>query len=314
MCLYFVVTKQTHKEHVGNVAGRQAGRIAARQLAWLGVAPSTVHVWERDGYLKRTLPGVFAVGHTAPSREGELWAAVLYAGPGAMLSHATAARWLGLIDYAPRMIEVSTPRQKGAPQGIRVFGRRRDLAREFHKGIPVTPISTTMIDLAATSSDRALHRALGQLDFQKRLDVDSLLAACGSGRKGAVALRHAIDAYDPRRKYANGRLERDFYELCGRRGLPLPLLNAYVHDIKVDAYWPQQGLVVELDSELDHSSPGQRRRDRRNDLILRSHGLTVLRYDWDLVHKQSDEVCLDVLSMLGRLVAEQPGVAPRSTS
>jgi len=62
---------------------------------------------------------------------------------------------------------------------------------------------------------------------------NSLLQACGSGQRGSTRLREAIDAYEPRRKYANGHLEEDFLDLCERRGLPLPLLNPYVHDIKV---------------------------------------------------------------------------------
>ena len=107
----------------------------------------------------------------------------------------------------------------------------------------------------------------------------------------------------PRRKYANGPLEDAFYELCVRRNLPLPLLNTHVHEIKVDAYWPQQRLVVELDSELGHSTPAQRRRDRRNDLTLRGHGLTVHRYDWNLVRDRPTEVCQDVLNALSRLMA-----------
>jgi very-short-patch-repair endonuclease len=159
-----------------------------------------------------------------------------------------------------------------------------------------------------------VNRALGQLDFQRLLDVEALLAACGNGRKGATALRAAIEDYDPRRKYANGPLEEDFLdllqeqgflELCRQRGLPLPVLNTYVHDVKCDAYWPAQGLVVELDSELAHFSPAQRRRDRRNDLRLRGHGLAVLRYDWDLVHANPEEVCADMLRMLERLLDER---------
>jgi hypothetical protein len=303
------MTYQRDKERVGALAARQQGRVTLDQLRCLGVSTSTAQGWEAQGYLERTLPGVYAVGHTAPGRQADLWAAVLYAGPGAMLSHRTAARWRGLIDYAPQLIEVSTPRKLRSLQCIKVFGRRRDLLRDFHKGIPVTSIPVTMLDLAATSGPRVVQRALGQLDFQKLLDVDALLGACGHGRVGAAALRVAIDAYDPRRKYANGRLEEDFLDLCKLRGLPLPVLNTYVHDIKVDAYWPQQGLVVELDSELSHSSPGQRRRDRRNDLTLRSDGLAVLRYDWDLVHEQPSDVCRDVLRMLERLVAERRGSA-----
>lgn len=283
------------------VAGRQHGRISSGQLRRLDVAPSTVHSWEADGYLIRVLPKVYAVGHAAPSREASLWAAVLYAGPGAMLGHGTQAHWRGLIDYAPRVIQVSTPRFVRSLPGIRVHARRAGLVRQFHGGIPVTSIPLMMVDLAASSRPRVVRRALEQLDFQKLLDVTALLAECRSGRAGASALRAAIDGYDPRLKYANGPLEIDFYELCKRRGLPLPLLNTYVHNIKRDAHWPQQGLVVELDSELSHSSPAQRRRDRRNDLELRAHGLTVLRYDSELVHEHPADVCRDVLDALERL-------------
>lgn len=283
------------------IAGRQHGRIAAGQLRRLEVAPSTVQSWAADGYLTRVLPKVYAVGHTAPSREASLWAAVLYAGPGAMLGHGTQAHWRGLIDYAPRIIHVSTPRYVRSLAGIRVHARRAGLVRELHRGIPVTTIPLMMVDLAATTGPRVVHRALEQLDFQGLLDAESLLTECRSGRRGAIALREAIRSYDPRLKYANGLLEIDFYELCRRRRLPRPLLNAYVHEIKSDAYWPRQGLVVELDSELNHSSPGQRRRDRRNDLKLRAHGLTVLRYDWELVHEHPTEVCNDVLDALARL-------------
>jgi very-short-patch-repair endonuclease len=285
-------------ELVAGLAARQCGRVAAAQLVALAVHPSRVGRWVRGGYLRRVLPRVYAVGHAARSRDADLWAAVLYAGPGAALSHATAAHWMGLVDYGPAEIHVSTPRKVTSLPGIRVHGRRAGLTRTIHNGIPVTTIPVVMVDLAAASGPRALNRALGQLDFQRLLDVDALAAACGSGQPGSKLLREAIDAYEPRRKYANGRLEEEFLELCRRRQLPLPALNARVHEIKVDAYWQRAGLVVELDSELAHSSAAQRRRDRRNDLTLRSHGLIVARYDWELVRGSPGEVCADVLRML----------------
>jgi predicted transcriptional regulator of viral defense system len=132
------MTTRTHKERIAEVAGKQAGQIAYSQLKWLGIPPSTIAVWKRDGYLVASLPCVLSVGHRAPSWEGDLWAAVLYAGPGAMLSHGTAARWLGLIDFAPSKIHVTTPRQKDSHKGVKVHGRRTDLERHFHKGIPTT--------------------------------------------------------------------------------------------------------------------------------------------------------------------------------
>ena len=298
------MTYSRRKERVGAIANTQQGRLAFGQLKWLGISTSTVQGWEAQGYLERVLPRVYAVGHTAPSREADLWAAVLYAGPGAALSHGTAAHWRGLIDYAPRTIEVSTPRSvRSIPGKIKVYGRR-DVTRATSKhGLPTTLVAQIVLDVAATQSTRALNRALGQLDFAQTLDVRALEAACGHGKPGSQALRAALTAYQPRRKYANGPLEDAFLELCERRGLPLPVLNMYVHDIKADAYWPDEGLVVELDGEDNHSSPAQRRRDRRNDMTLRSHGLTVIRYDWDLVHEHPTEVCDDVITALERLVA-----------
>lgn len=303
LALYYVMTYQRDKERVARTAARQQGRITLKQLRRLAVSPSTAQGWEAQGYLARLLPGVYAVGHTAPSRAADLWAAVLYAGPGAMLGHGTSAHWRGVIDFAPRLIEVSAPRRARSLPGIRVYGRRAGLVRELHKGIPVTTIPVMMVDLAATCGPRVVQRALGQLDFQKLLDIDALLGECRNGRRGATALREQIASYDPRYKYANGRLEEDFYDMCRRRRLPLPLLNTYVHNIKCDAYWSEQRLVVELDSELAHGSPARRRRDRANDLTLRGHGLTVLRYDWDLVHERPTEVCADVLRELARLAA-----------
>jgi predicted transcriptional regulator of viral defense system len=74
--------------------------------------------WVSEGYPDPVLPDVFAVGHRAPSVEADLMAALLYAGPGAMLSHATAAWWLGLIEHRPTVIKVSTPRRCKSVPGI----------------------------------------------------------------------------------------------------------------------------------------------------------------------------------------------------
>lgn len=88
--------------------------------------------------------GVYAVGHTALSTEGLLSAALLYAGPGAMLSHGTAAWWLGLTGRRPPLIHVSTPRQVLSMPGVLVHGRR-SLERVWHRQLPVAccPMSSS---------------------------------------------------------------------------------------------------------------------------------------------------------------------------
>lgn len=289
---------QSAKERVRNRAECQAGRVSYAQLCALGVGRGAIEASIERGHLVWVLPKVYALGHLAPSREGDLWAAVLYAGPGAALSHATAAHWLGLIDYPPSVIEVSSPRRIKSLPGIRVYGRR-PVERWLHNGIPVTSIAQTAVDLAAAAEFRLVRKALARLDFRHELDAAALDAACGSGKPGSGALRRALAVHQPRLARTNGRLEYDFFEWCETWEVPVPLVNERVHGVLADAYWPAHGVVVELDGGDNHSSPAQRRRDKANDLLLRGHGLVVLRYDWDLVHARPRAVYDDLMRTLG---------------
>src|SRR5947209_20203850 len=133
------MAKRSAKDRVSRLAGGQFGRIARWQLRSLGVADSTISRWVAQGYLHRVLPTVYAVGHAAPSTEADLAAALLYAGPGAMPSHATALWWWGLIEHQPHTIGVSTPRRCRPRPGIEVH-QRRPLERTWHERLPVTTV------------------------------------------------------------------------------------------------------------------------------------------------------------------------------
>jgi hypothetical protein len=96
---------------VARLASRQWGRVSTGQLQALGVARAGIARWVQAGYLHCVVPRVYPVGHWARSPEADLASALLYAGPGAMLSHTTAAWWWGLIDQPPNATAVSTPRR-----------------------------------------------------------------------------------------------------------------------------------------------------------------------------------------------------------
>jgi very-short-patch-repair endonuclease len=297
------------------LAARQHGVISWAQLAAAGVAASTSKDWIKRGTLVRLVPRVYALGDHVLTVERELFKAVLFAGPGAMLSHTTAAWRYGLLDHRPRnLVQVSTPRHIASVRGIRVFGRR-DLTRELHLGLPVTTIPQTLLDLAASSNERVVRRALAQLDYRHRLDVATLEAVCGRRRPGSAALRRALREHQPRLAYANEGLEEDFLVWCERFHVPLPRVNVRVHGVLVDAYWPAHRFVVELDGLDNHSSPAQLRRDKRNELTLREHGLTVVRYDWELLHREPKRVHADLTAHLDRLLsAKVQGAAPLLTT
>jgi hypothetical protein len=245
--LYFYMQKWSAKERTSSLASRQGGRLSWAQLRHLGIADATIHYWVDGGYLTRVLPKVYAVGHVAASYTADLWAAILYAGPGAMLSHTTGTAWRGLIDDTPRIIEVSTPRGIDSLPGIKVYARRRGLQRQVYKGLPVTSIPQGMLDLAATAEFRLVRNALARLDFLHILDVEALNAVCGSGKLGSKALQEALRTHQPRLAYVNGRFEENFLTWCERQHLPLPRVNVWVHGVLVDSYWAESNLVVELD-------------------------------------------------------------------
>jgi hypothetical protein len=285
-------------ERFAALVRRQHGRITWAQLKALGAADATISQWRTQGRLIRVLPRVYAVGPDVATFEARLWGAVLYAGPDAALSHRSAAHWRELIKHRPDVIEISTPRLKvhSIPGAVRVYSGR-EVVRASYKGIPVTTVPQSLVDLGRVEPE-LVPRALSTLDFRRQLDVRELLAACGSGRLGSAALQAALKTHQPALAYTNGELEERFLGWCEQWEVPLPRFNARLHGLVVDAYWPARALVVELDGYANHSSPAQLRRDRERELTLRGHGLRVVRYDWELLHREPAMVHADLMSQL----------------
>jgi hypothetical protein len=288
------------KVRVAGLAERQSGRVSAAQLVALGVDKQAVSRWAAAGYLHVVLPRVYAVGHRAPSLEADLTAAVLYAGPGAMLSHATALWWRGLLDRRPWPIEVSTPRRCRSLSGVDVHGRR-DCRREWHKRLPMTTIEQALLDFAARASLERVRYVLANADYAKLLDIPALQVIAGSGRAGSTKLRDAMKRHEPRLARTRSPLERLFLPLCEKYGVPLPDdVNVPVAGVLVDAVWWQPRLVVELDGRDNHSSWAQIQRDRSNELCLRGAGFDVLRYGTVQLEDEAELVARDVLAGLSR--------------
>jgi hypothetical protein len=267
--------------------------VSTWQLREIGVGKATIARWTDAAHLKRVLPGVYAVGHGAPSVEGDLAAAVLYAGPGAMLTHGTATWWYGLLENRPSVIHISTPHRRRSLPGIKVHGRR-ELIRVEHEGLPVTTVPQTLLDFASMASLNSTRHVLANADYHKLLDLETIAATTRQGRKGGARLAQALKIHEPRLARTRSRLERAFLRLCERYRIPLPEVNAYAAGLLVDAYWPEHDFVVELDGGRNHSSRAQIECDRRRELRLRQAGLAHARYTEDQIATESQTVAEDV--------------------
>ena len=285
------------KVQIARRAARQFGHVRWDQLRASGVAETTIRQWVRDGYLHPVLPRVYAVGHRPTSYESRLSAALLYAGPGAALSHGTAVHWWGLMDDAPSTISVSTPRNVGSQRSIRVHGRRQ-VERVERKGLAVTTPSQAIAHFAALARTERLRFVLANAEYQGLLDVERLSAFCGPGRQGSLKLRRALEHHRPELAFTRSELERELISLCESHALPMPKFNVPRGGWLVDAVWDQQRVVVEVDGWRGHHTPAQLHRDRQRELELRQAGYVVLRYSWHQLTDTPASVAADLRSYL----------------
>jgi very-short-patch-repair endonuclease len=289
--------KLNAKVRLGETAARQFGRARWGQIVELGITRGTIANWLGDGYLYRTLPGVYAVGHKAPSVEAGLADALLYAGHGAMLSHVTALWWLDLIKPQPATIHVSTPGRHRSMPGLKVHAERR-IERVFHRGLPITPVPQALLDYSATAPLREVRYVVAEAEYHELLNLEAIDGVLGRGRPGSAKLRVALERHDPRLGRTKSAMERKLLEICETSDIPLPEVNQVIGLQTVDVVWWGQKVVVELDGGQGHSSRAQMNRDRQRDLALRALGFTVIRYTWYQLFQQPELVIADLVLAL----------------
>ena len=144
---------------VAGLAARQHGVVTLTQLERLGLSASAVAKRCRAGRLHRVYRGVYSVGHPVLTREGRLMAAALACGPGAVLSHRSAAEVWGLLPAAGWVEVTAAARRRH--RGVRAHrGNPTDDERDTRHRLPVTTPARTIVDLADVADERLLERAL----------------------------------------------------------------------------------------------------------------------------------------------------------
>jgi very-short-patch-repair endonuclease len=207
----------------------------------------------QSGHLHVVHRGVYAVGTPVLQPLAAELAAVLACGPTAHLSHRSAAVVWGLLPPRPGPIHVtvSGPRRRG-PATVRLHHTTRPDAAQHH-GIPLTSAVRTLQDLDPDEQDRATNEAI----------IRRLIPRPAHGAQ-------------PTRSEA----ERRLLGLLRAARLPPPRTNVRVAGHEVDAHWPREGLVVEVDGYAFHGTRQAFERDRRRDADLVAAGLRVLRVSW----------------------------------
>ncbi|MFL5822991.1 MAG: hypothetical protein ACJ764_06060 [Solirubrobacteraceae bacterium] len=288
---------------IAELAGRQRGYVARRQLFALGENRDAIDYRVKAGRLIPQYAGVYAVGHLSKDPLDRAYGAVLACGDKAVLSHDSAAAVWGIYDRWRMPYHVTAPtghRRKGIVVH-RAKLHRRDRTRQL--GLPVTSPARTVLDLAPGLAENALTRAVNNLRNAGYLtlgDLGELLERCRR-HPGARYLRRFVDRpHNP----TKSEFEDAFRAFCDRFDLPEPLTNTKVHGFEVDAFFPVEQVIAELDSWDFHSSRDSFRSDRDRDATMLADGIPTVRITWDRLEELSEREGARFKRILARRRAE----------
>jgi very-short-patch-repair endonuclease len=299
---------------VAGLAARQHGVVSRAQLLELGLGYRAIDERIGHGRLHPVHRGVFAVGHRVRTRDGTWLAAVLAAGPDAVLAFRSAGALWGVRNSG--RLEVICARKLRRP-GIEVH--RIALADDevtIEHGIPVTTPARTLFDLAAVVTPAQLEAAFNEAQYRRLtspVSLDALLARY-PGRRGTQALRRVLDNH---RKNGETRtrseLERELIQLVDAYKLPRPIINRTTGHGELDARWPEQRVIVECDGFAAHGTRKAFEDDRARDRALVVDGWRVIRLTWRQLTEDPDTIA----EQLATLLAQPPASsrpAHRSTA
>ena len=263
-----------------------------RQLVDGGLSNQQLQRRVATGTLTRVLPRVYRHASTPESWRQRLWAAYLWAGEGAAVSHQAAGALWELDGCAPGAVTLITDRAvKTTIETIQIYRVAEIPSHHLTRrsGLRLTTPTRTIIDLAGVVPGEDLEAALdcalrrGSTSLM-RLDGE-LARSSGRGQRGRSALTRLLRERSADYSPTHSVLETRFRQLLKRNGLPLP---AQQHTIRrqrggfarVDFIYPEHRLVIELDGFAWHGSRQSWQQDlqRQNDLV--AAGFKVLRYTW----------------------------------
>jgi putative AbiEi antitoxin of type IV toxin-antitoxin system len=288
------------------LARNQSGVVSRSQAIRAGLTSDTIRFRVSSGRWQQIHRGVYATFTGVPGRGTLLWAAVLSVGPGAALSHDTAAELHRLTDSPAKLIHITVPVQRHVitADGIRLHRSARAVEAVQECSFPPrTTVPETVLDLTQTAPTfddvcgwvtRALARKLtdetglreamsarGRLRW--RADLDELITAAVGGNHSVLEFRYHRDVERAHDLPESSR-QVAFTGPDGRRG-------------RRDRVYERYQVVVELDGRWAHPVEAHWK-DRARDNAAAADGQQSLRYSWEHVTRQACATAVQVAKVL----------------
>ncbi|SHN47099.1 hypothetical protein SAMN05443668_12055 [Cryptosporangium aurantiacum] len=279
---------------------RQHGAVTRSQLLAHGVTVKTMVSHVAAGRWQRPLPGVL-VTFTGPMPPMTIcWAALLYAGSGAVLSHTTAGvLWRLLPGPLAPPVHVTVPADRSPRPRRGLVVHRSSLPLEAVADPPRTSVATTIVVLCSRA--------------RRPTDVTAILGRAEQHHPGAVQRAREIAADIGNLRWraellaaaddvsggAHSPLERHYLVDVERaHELPIGESQRPVGDTHQDVYYREYRTIAELDGRDVHRGADARFRDMTRDNAALVRGEVTLRYGWADVRHRPCAVAAEVAAVL----------------
>jgi hypothetical protein len=274
---------RTSDDALRQLLSRQLDVITRRQALAAGVTASSLR--HRLGNSWQSLiPGVYLAATGTPTIIQQQMAAMLHAGRGSVITGPAALQQHRIRGPAADLIDVLIPasRRRQDAAFVRLHRTTRMPKRiwrfgPLHYALPARAVADAVRDLSSLRDVRAMVADAVQ---RGACAIPDLSAELDHGPSvGSKLFREALaDVADGIRSAAEG----DLKDLLAKSRLPAPLFNASIYDgddtfiARPDAWWPERGVAVEIDSHEWHLSPHDHTRTLERQRRMAKRGILVL--------------------------------------
>ncbi len=244
-------------------------------------------------------------------------AALLYAGDGSLITGQAALLHHHIRGPDTELIDVLVPatRVRRDAAFVRLHRTTRMPERCSQAGpLRIAPPARAVADtVRGLASLRDVRTVVADAVQQGRCEIRQLHAELIAGPNlGSALFREALsDVADGIRSTA----EADLKDLLTKSRLPMPLFNPSLYDgdtfiARPDAWWPEFGLAVEVDSRQWHLSPEDHESTLTRGRRMSVYQIIVLRFTPRQIRTQPAEVSNDIRAALASASASARGRPP----
>jgi hypothetical protein len=302
-------TTRLDRDALDQLIFQQLGVIARHQALAAGLSENALrHRLRSGGPWHKVLPGVYVAMTGTPTPLQQEMAALLYAGKDSMVTGPAALRCHYIGKIVPDLVDVLVPptRQRRDAGFVRLHRTARMPERTRQRGPIryVPPVRAVADTVRGMTSLRDVRAVVADAVQRRACQVRDLAAELTAGpNTGSALFRRALaDVADGIRSTA----EADLKDLLVRARIPTPLFNPELYDMdgtfiaRPDAWWPELGIAIEVDSREWHLSPADHEHTLTRGRRLARYQIIVLHLTPRQIRETPQDVIRDIREALAR--------------